>query len=82
MNAKRNSGNDNDNNFDKEPVPTSRHPLSNFQSFHYIRFILSLFSNQVIKNEDVINLITQVKFELRQHSLDEIIKKLHFAGYG
>ena len=83
LNSKRNPSNEKDNCFDKEPVPTSTSPsLADFQSFHYIRFILSLFSNQVIKNEELIKLITQAKCELRQHSLDEIIEKLHFTGYG
>lgn len=82
LNSKRNPNNEKDNSSDQEPVSTSTPPLSDFQSFHYIRFILSLFSNQVIKNEELIKLITQVKCELRQHSLDEIIEKLHFTGYG
>lgn len=82
LNGKRNLDNEKDNSTSQEPTPTATTSESNFQSFHYIRFILSLFSNQVIQNEDLTKLITQAKCELRQRSLDEIVKKLHFSGYG
>lgn len=83
LNSKENSSCEKDNSPDQEPVLTSPPlSLSDFHSFPYIRFILSLFSKQVIKNEDLVKLITQVNCELRQRSLDEIIEKLHFTGYG
>lgn len=57
-------------------------PLSMSLLFNYLRLFIIFFSKQSINCQELINLIAQVDFELRQHGLDYLLKNRHFTGYG